>query len=261
MIIFLALSLTFSAKAQQDPHFSMFWNNYSIINPAASGLYYKHQASAQWRHQSKTTGSEAITGGYNTKLDFIHGGLGVAYLYEKFGSPTYQRANLDYSYQIKLNETNVLSAGIGLGVIYRDYSDWPVSFRPKNETAFAMNLGVVYKNEKLSVGLSSTQVNMKERDFIIFADYVLNITPDIDLKPRILARADVKMYGEFSLMGSFKKQYWLGAGYRSLNTVYFMAGWDIREKFRIGYSYSLTTSKSKLIPRDTHEVVLAFLLK
>jgi hypothetical protein len=40
-----------------------------------------------------------------------------------------------------------------------------------------------------------------------------------------------------------------------------MGGWDIMEKFRVGYSYDLTLNKLKSISRGSHEIVLGLMLK
>lgn len=78
----------------------------------------------------------------------------------------------------------------------------------------------------------------------------------------MLVRTDmVKMSADFNLLVYYKKQYWLGVGYRTSDAICFMGGWDIKEKFRVGYCYDLTINQLSSISRGTHEIVLGFQLK
>ncbi len=261
----------------------MFWNNYSVINPAVSGLYYKHHANVSYRNQwDKVNGApNTITAGYNIKLDALHGGLGANYQYETIGLIEQGKANLNYSYHIKLGETGILAVGIAAGFVHAKSSgNWiPPTSTPDptlpvsgNKNAFFLNAGIVYKARKFSIGLSSTQINEPrvkgiyyyslQRHYYLFADYIFPIGNDYYVKPQVIVRTDeVKMSADFNVLGYFKNQYWIGLSYRTSDAVAFMGGWDIKEKFRIGYSYDLTINKLSSISRGTHEIVLGFMLK
>lgn len=272
-IFLLCSAVTF---AQQDPLFTMFWNNYALVNPAVSGLYYKHQASAAYRNQwvGVNGAPNSVNAGYNMKLDALHGGLGVTYLYDELGFTNQHRANLNYSYHFKIGENGILAAGISAGIASMKMDDnWIPSTTPSGKnTAFLLNAGVVYKARAFSVGLSSTNVNEPvvrnpyhytfARHYVLFADYTFNIGNDFELKPQAIVRTDaVKISADFNVLATYRKQYWLGFTYRTSDALCFMAGWDILQKFRVGYSYDLTINQLSGVSRGSHEVVLGFMLK
>lgn len=50
-ILFVLLLIVTKVNAQQEPQFTMYWSNYSLYNPAASGIFSKHYVSVSGREQ------------------------------------------------------------------------------------------------------------------------------------------------------------------------------------------------------------------
>jgi len=274
-LLFFILLITPLAKAQ-DSHNSMFWNNYTLFNPAASGLFYKHQANAMFRDQwvGVNGAPVTLTGNYNAKAAFIHGGIGVNYQHISIGFYWVQRFNLNYSYHWKLGKTGVLAAGVSAGIYgFGTGPKWvlPANSGPNKGSAFIMNVGLIYKTERFNLGLSSTNINEPEihnlafstnRNYYLNADYMFGIAPKFELKPQVLVRTDmVKYSADINLLAYYNKQYWLGVTYRTNAAIGFMGGWDIKEKYRVGYSYDMTINHLSSISRGSHEIIVAFLLK
>lgn len=189
----LFISLLSGYHAQQETFSSMFWNNYTLFNPAATGLFYKHQANVMYRDQwDKVNGApRTFTANYNTKLDFLHGGIGANYVHDKIGFTNTDRINLNYSYHLQLGKEGVLAAGISAGLIH-SATDPSLPYSSQKGNAFTMNFGLVYKTERLNIGLSSTNLNeptIKKlyysfaRHYYLNADYLFELTPHFDLKP------------------------------------------------------------------------------
>jgi len=133
-------------------------------------------------------------------------------------------------------------------------------------------LGLTYHWNKLTVGLSSTQVNANpgasgnyrpETHFFGMAEYTIDISNSFIVLPRVMYRTDGNVQtAEMNLMATYLKKYSLGFGLRNTNAYSFSAQIDLKEKFRIGYAYEVTNSKlNNGILNPTHEFVLGFLLK
>ena len=60
------------------------------------------------------------------------------------------------------------------------------------------------------------------------------------------------------LFGTYHDFYWVGFSWRRTDAVCFMGGVDLKGKFRIGYSYDLTTSYLKAKSQGSHEIVLGY---
>lgn len=283
-LLLTSFLLLFSAAAfaQQDKLLTQFWNAYQDINPGAVGLEYKHQATALYRNQwDKVNGApNTFTANYGIRLDAINSGLGLVFVHDAIGFARQNNAILNYSYHIKLGEKSILALGIGLGII--NFGMDPVWIPPTNVqdpslptsssgTNFDMNLGVVYKRDKLSVGFSTTHLNQKSistvnystaRHYILFGMYQFDLGTDFYLKPQVVMRTDaVKFSADINVLAYFKNKYWAGMTYRTSDAIAFMVGWDILEKFRIGYSYDLTINQLNNVSIGTHEIVLGLMLK
>ena len=117
-------------QAQQDQLTTQFWNNYAHINPATSGLEYKHSAAMLYRNQwDEVNGAPVmITANYNVLIKEHHG-LGVNYVYDKIAFNRRNEVNLNYNYQFVLGEhkgiQQKLSLGVAVGLInFSMNPDW-----------------------------------------------------------------------------------------------------------------------------------------
>ncbi len=281
LIFLLALTISSTVIAQQDPLLSIYWNNLSFINPAATGLFYKHQAAVNYRNQwDKVNGApNTLIAGYNTKIDKIHGGIGYNYQYKTIGFNQVHRLDVNYGYHFNLGNERVISAGISAGVQrFGVDPNWipPATVQdpslPQSSTqySFLSNIGMVYKGNSLSVGLSSTQFLSSERKnhlytsarhYNLFAACDIMVGQKFVVTPQFVVRTDaVKFSADFNLLARYKERYWAGITYRTADAVAFCAGWDIKEKYRVGYSYDRTINQLSSISKGTHEIVLGFLI-
>lgn len=270
--------------AQEDLLFTQFWNVKNFLNPATSGLNYKHQANAlarwQWLGVNGAPDSQLLS--YSMKLDKLHGGLGFSYLRDKIGFSTSNKAVINYSYQIKFKNEGIISFGLAAGI--QHYSSNPTWIPPTtspdsslpskfSDTKFTSDFGVAYSKNRFNSGISVTQLNQARygnnsiyyqsaRRYYIFTDYIFGDEDDFQIKPQILIRTDfVKLSADLNLMISYKSKYWIGLSYRTSDAISFSAGWNFLNEFRVGYSYDLTINKLSSISKGSHEVHLGFYLK
>jgi type IX secretion system PorP/SprF family membrane protein len=282
LIFLLALTISSTVNAQQDPLLTIYWNNLSFVNPGAAGLFYKHQAAVNYRNQwDKVNGApNTLIAGYNTKIDKIHGGIGFNYQYETIGFNQVHRLDVNYGYHFNLGNDRVISAGISAGLqrFGVDPNSIPPTTMPdpslpqsSTQYSFVSNIGVVYKARAIMVGISSTQFLHTEfknhfyapaRHYNLFAACDIMIGQKFVVTPQFLVRTDaVKFSADINVLAKYSERYWAGITYRTADAVAFCAGWDIKEKYRVGYSYDRTINQLSSVSRGTHEIVLGFLLK
>jgi len=268
LITLVLFSFSAAAIAQQEPLISMFWNNYAYFNPAMSGLEYRHQASVNYRNQwNGVNGApNSILGGYNAKIDRIHGGAGIYGMYETIGYNRVSKGLLNYSFQFKTGEEAVFSAGLGAGFRHladngSHFSQQSASYIP-DQTSLNVNAGVAFHWRNLNAGVSITDFTSIYNQFWIFADYLFDLSPNFGLRPAVLVRADgAGGFSEFTLRGIVKQHYWIGVNFNPDRHIGGMIGWDIKGKFRVGYTYEHTLGYLSTTSKGTHEAVLGILLK
>jgi type IX secretion system PorP/SprF family membrane protein len=285
----LALAISSSVSAQQDPLSTQFWNTLLHINPAAAGLEYRHEAHLQYRNQwSGSYSPSTAFANYAAKIDKIHGAAGVSYRFDNEGGVSYSHSALaHYAFHIPV-KNSVLSVGVSGGT-YTYVLDWdfvypqtpndPALPRSGDRTSFDMNAGVAFHAPKWNAGfgvthltapslsmqttaLSSTIYFDPARHYYFTGDYTFTLSDKWSIRPRFLAATNgVKAYTQLSVVGAYKN-IWLSGNARSTGFFGGAVGWDIRGKYRLGYAYEVYNSPlNNSIYYGTHEFTLGLLLK
>lgn len=279
--------------AQQEPINVLFWNNYLHTNPAMTGAVYKHQANLTWNNyavKNKYSGPDypqTTSANYALKLDKIHSGIGVSYRYD---TPSFTRIHtglISYAYHIPI-KSMFLSIGVSGGIKAMDlyFPDTAGVFRrsaygPK----FTSDFGIALRHEKWNVGASLTQWNgaiLRMKDsadysykfpahFWFFADYRFQLGENWSLTPRIQTVLDrIDLVAHIQAIATWKENLWFGAGVRAFVRgganvrITPMVGYDIKGRFRIGYSAVIAAGNNLLsgyYNTITHEAVLGLMLK
>jgi type IX secretion system PorP/SprF family membrane protein len=282
--ITLLLSLCMTAYAQQEPLTIQFWNHYSFFNPAMSGVEYKHQASITYRDQwSGFTGNpRTFLANYNTLLNEKHG-LGVNLMAEEIGLTKTKLAVINYNYRLLLNEEKAHFFTVGLGVGFGNTVVDNSLFLPPGSSTdpllvtattnyLKINAGIAYHWKNLLVGFGSTQINGRSVSkgnykpaihFFGMASYDWNIGSNFTITPRFYYRSDLNFQTtEVNALFTYMKKHSFGVGIGNRNVIQFIAQYDVKEKFRIGYSMEIVNSKlNNSIFQPTHEFVLGYVLK
>lgn len=250
---------------------SFFWNNYSITNPAATGLNARHYGFATYSFNiDPYFKSWDLAAGYDAKLASLHGGLGLNVTSGRFAWFGSNLANLNYSYHQNIGENNILAFGVAAGMLNIFNEELDTIYEARSETQFNLNLGTIFKGKNIELGISCTQLNqpsfgdsIKFRigpNLVFYGQYDFRLSNKFNLIPRFQFSnnngfSSIKLNTTFL----FKKQYWCGIGYFHRNTFSLMAGVDLFEKFRMGYSLELpfhSISQNRM----THSFAIAIML-
>lgn len=278
----LLLICSSSVKAQ-DPHYTQFFSNSVIMNPAFTGTAGCSRIISNFRDQWPEMTGNYITStlSYDQYIHPMRSSLGFTYVYDNAGDGTLQShgVNLTYAFPIKLKEDMMLSLGLNTGTGCRlfNWNDNP-SFgpyiNPTKDQKFYFNLGLggLFSYKNLTAGFSFDHINRPDIGFIttsrlpvnfkIHASNQFNLGQKATLTPTLLFMNQENFYQVLpAVIGtySFLK---FGAGTRfsdeNFDAVFGILGYQ-NSWMSISYSYDVTVSS--LSNRDTggsHEISAAF---
>ena len=285
-IIILTLIIGLKSYAQQDPQYTQYMYNMSVINPAYAtdenstingGLLYR----SQWARSigGPTTG----TGFFHTKItDRMEGGLSL--VHDEIGDVVKQTsAFADFAYVIPMGEKLKLSFGIKAGAtFYNANFDGFVYSDPTIDPAFNENINKTFPNvgaglfvftENYYVGLSVPNLletkHLEENNgrvsqgsenihFFLTGGYVLDLNDSFQFKPAFMTKyvngaplsVDVTANFRYNNLVEF------GIGYRLDDAYTGMVNFSLTDALRIGYAYDHTISNLDQFNSGSHEIML-----
>jgi type IX secretion system PorP/SprF family membrane protein len=257
----------------------MFWNHYSVYNPAATATnntYYAASSSRiQWTKINQRPLTQILL--FDYKIAKLNSGIGVNYTYDQLGYQASNNINLNYAYHLHLNKDKILTAGLSFGyqktnVDYAAFTaltlndpNIPIS---RNFSFFNLGAGLLYQKPHLLIGASAAQLNQASepnyknvRHLYFCTVGTFNLNSKFQLKPAIYFRHTVSAsLLEANIRTVYLKKYWIGSTFRVNNSLCFMAGIDVKEKYRISYSYDFFNNKLTTFGA-THELGLVLMIK
>jgi type IX secretion system PorP/SprF family membrane protein len=287
-VILLTFVLGTIGHAQQDPQYTQYMYNMSVINPGYAtddistinaGLLYR----SQWLGAigGPTTGSLFAHG---TITDRLEGGFSI--VHDQIGDVVKQTsAYIDFAYVLPMGETSKLSFGIKAGATFfsTDFNGFVYS-DPLPDPAFAENIsqtfpnigaGFFYFSDTYYFGISAPnllETKHLENDSGIVAQgsenmplfftggYVFEVSDTIKFKPAFMAKhvAGAPLSLDITSNVLFNEKIELGAAYRVNDSYSGMITIIMSPAVHIGYAYDQTTSNLGRFNRGSHEVSLLF---
>jgi len=278
--------LSLKGMAQQDPLYTQYMYNMSVINPAYAtdnpgmlnlgGLY-----RSQW---------VGIDGAPSTANFFAHTPvserveLGITIVHDEIGDWVKENnITADFAYVLPLNETNKLSFGVKGGISTFDANTSGLILNQLNDPAFqntnevfpVFGVGTFVFGEKYYLGLSApnlftakhleneqglSAIGEENIHYFLTGGYVFDLNQDFKLKPAFMARgvegaplsvdvtANVLMYNRLEA----------GIGYRFDESITGLINFAITPGLRVGYAYDYTTSNLSNYNDGTHEFLILF---
>jgi type IX secretion system PorP/SprF family membrane protein len=274
-----------SMFAQQLPHFSQYYLNDFLINPAVAGSRGYFEGVSTHRYQW-----EGITDAPRTYTLSVHGptknrkmGLG-GYIFTDIVGPTRRTGfNLAYAYHLKINEKLKLSLGINAGLLQfmidgskitlRDQNDAIITNGVQSELVPDAGFGLYLYHEKYYFGFSAPQLlNTKVEffdegentsgtlpsHFFVTGGYKIQAAEDFVVEPIVFVKyvkpAPVQVEGTLRLI--YKNQVWVSGTYRDKDAITASLGFVLSNSFTVAYSYDFTTTNLKHYSDGTHELMI-----
>ena len=284
-IAILALAIT-ELRAQQDPHYTQYMYNMSVMNPAYAGSKESISGGFLYRKQWVEIEDAPTTGTF-----FIHSpvgrnvGLGLSVISDKIGPVEETNFYGDFSYTLNLGGEHRLAFGLKAGAtmhkidfntIYPtlpDLGDDVFGQGNPNNTFLNIGSGVFYYTDKYYVAFSvPNMLKSKYLDFdgrqygtdvihyFLTGGYVFDINPNLKFKPFAMIKSSVNAPTSFDVSTNFMfyDKLELGATYRLEDSFGAMVNFAITPSLRIGYAYDHIISDLKVVTPASHEVMLLF---
>ena len=289
-ISFCLILIGLNGYGQQDPQFTQYMYNMSVINPAYAtaeegilnigGLY-----RAQWL---------GIDGGPTTGTFFAHTPLnekievGISFVNDNIGDIINENNIFaDFAYVLQVDEKSKLSLGIKAGFTFfnTDFSGFnlqsgdvstDIAFNENiNKTFPNLGIGGFYFGENYYAGLSIPNLlttkhletengikstGVQDIHFFLTGGYVFDFVNDLKLKPAIMIRGvkGAPLAVDLTANVLINKKLEAGIGYRLDDSVSALVNFRVRPDLRIGYAYDYTTSNLSSYNSGSHELFVLF---
>lgn len=286
-ILVLLFGVTLMVSAQQIPHYSQYWLNDYVLNPAVAGTKNYFEAKSNNRYQWV-----GITDAPRTYILSLNGPIakekmGVGgYVFTDIVGPTRRTGGYgSYAYHLKLTEDIKLSLGLSAGVLQFAVDAAKISLRDEFDPALSNNLqsvvmpdasfGFLAYAKNWYAGATANQLfNNKIKFFdaaslnnstsklalhaTAMAGYKYFVTDDIAIEPSVFVKfvSPVPVQVDGSLRVMYREKIWAGATYRTSDAIVATIGYVMGENLTFGYAYDYATSNLKNYSTGTHELMV-----
>lgn len=284
-ILTFALTIgSLSLAAQQEFQTTHYMFNGLSLNPAYAGVHDGISTSFLYRNQ--WVGFE---GAPNTQLASIHSpinnrpiSLGALVFRDQLGLSSEYGAYFSYAYRIALTDKLKLSMGLqasahNFAVEYSQAEngvfDSGDNLGDISEFKWNFGTGLLLHTDRLYVGVSVPQILNKKLDindpdgnfaqlvrhFYLTAGWAFDAGPDLVLKPNILMKSvgNTPLQFDLNMNALIKKFLWVGASYRSFDSIDAIIGFQISPKLLVSYATDFTLTE---IDNQSHEVMINYLI-
>ncbi len=284
----IALLLTGSVSAQQDPQFTQYMFNLLAINPAYAGSADRVSIKALSRHQWV-----GFAGAPTTQTLTVHAplaleslGVGGSLMRDQHGPVTQYGFMLDVAYRMFLGHGNKLAFGIkgGMNLFQGKFGELhPIEtgdqvFQSNVQQKFdpQFGFGVMYYGDRFYIGLSSPKILRTDffnvdslalvslpgqrAHWFLSGGYVFDLNTYMKFKPTFVLKAVDGAPLSFDLSANFLfyEKFWLGAMYRHTDAIGLLAQYMIGNNLSIGYAYDYPLSPLHNYSGGSHELMVGF---
>lgn len=280
--LFLVLGL-YTASAQQDPQYTQYMYNMSVVNPAyagsnegltLTGLYRDQWSKLEGNPTTFTFSAHAPVG---SKV-----GLGLSAIKDELGPVKETNIYADFSYSLNLGGSAKLALGLKAGATFHDVGLANLELQDPADPFFSENINNVYPNigagaffytDNFYLGLSVPNmlksVHLDENGmkfgsevnhFFATAGYVFQVTDNFKLKPSTMVKSafNTPISFDANLNALFYDRFEIGGSYRYEDSFSGIVGFQVTDYLRIGYAYDHITSDINAYTDASHEIILTF---
>lgn len=287
IILIKALILigVFSVYAQQEPQYTQFMYNQSIINPAYVGstetgsffgLY-----RTQWVGLEGAPKTAALS--YNQPIKGSNLGYGISVLNDRIGPSDETQFSIDLSYTIFLKEDSKIAFGIKTsGNLLNINFNLLNQFNPGEQilennvsNRFSPNIGAgfFYYTKESYLGLSAPMILDTKRyndiensevnqrfNLYLTGGKAFDINYYMKFKPAFIAKAvnGSPLQLDLSANFMFNDKFTFGASYRWSSSMSLLAGFKVNKSIFIGYGFDKEATRLSNYNSGSHEIFLQF---
>ena len=272
-----------TAYSQQEPLYSQYYNNFTLLNPAYAGTHdfftVTSSVRSQWVNEPEgpRTGSLSFHGGLGNNI-----GFGLSAVFDKVYVLSETHLYADVSYAIKTSEKSMLSFGLKGGGSFVNVD--LLSLGITDDVLFSENIndfkpnigaGAFFYTNQFYISLSALNllgnkyydrsdglITSATDNMIIYlsSGYNFKLNEYLSVKPSFLTRytKGAPWSTDVSLAVLFNKQIELGVSHRLGDSFAGLFQVRIKDNIRLGYSYESYLSNASPYNSGSHEISVAF---
>ena len=294
LILFFMICFVGALKAQQIPQFTQYMNNNYVINPAVAGMYDYYQVNTTIRNQwaginaGPRTSIISIFGKHND-----HVGLG-GIVYNDISGPTSRMGgSASYTYAFKIIEKIKISLALQAGFTQFKILKDNISVQDQNDPVMQggdavrtlpdATFGINFSGNRWYVGaafpqLLGSELKLMDDNFAriydtisqtgklashiyLLGSYSYQVNPVISVQPSVFLKSvrGAKTQIDFGVKSEYKQMIWIGMNYKmnnDLSAIAALLGYNINDRFNIGYSYGMPSADMSNYYSGSHEFML-----
>lgn len=287
-LLLLLLVCRTTVYSQQGPLMSHYMFNGLLLNPAYAGS--KEFVSTTMLYRKQWAGIEGAPVTYNGS---VHGllkkkklGLGALIQQDKIGvtKQTDFYGMLAYHLPVGLGKLSIgLQAGLSnfssevVNLTYWDPGDKVFAYNTFSNLLPNAGLGAYYYRDLFYAGVSapflisydpnesssfetSVPVHRMTRRYYVTAGGVIETEKELKFKPSMLIRYEsgAPLQYDVNLNMLINDIFWIGASYRSDESIIALFEYQISRKLRVGYSYDYTLGELGNYSSGSHELMIGY---
>ncbi|AWL78888.1 hypothetical protein DKB58_08015 [Capnocytophaga canimorsus] len=285
-VLILMLMFSVFGYSQQESQYTQYMYNTMQFNPGYTGSRGVGSLFGLYRTQWVGLDGAPKTSNlsFHTPIKNKNVGLGLSIHHETIGPQTDTNLMVDFSYTLNL-ENSKLAFGIKgtAGFFHIDYNKLRLQdsgdyiFTGGDNRIFSPNVGagLYWYSDNWYLGLSvptlletdvysrndrSISVLKNTQHYYLIGGYVFDLSDSVKFKPAALSKL---AYGaplqlDLSANFMFNERFVLGAAWRWSAAVSAMAGFQISDRWFIGYGYDFETTELSKYNSGSHEIFLRY---
>jgi len=282
--IFIVVIISQSAGfAQQDPHFTQYFDNTLFVNPAYAGS--KGVLNVTGIHREQWVGFDgrprSTTLSIHSPLAYESVGLGLTMVNDQAGPVKQTMIYGDFSYSFKVGKRGQkLSFGIKGGINLINIGTSSLETTTDGDPKLLQNVrnsvnpnfgaGIYYHTPKFFIGASTpkmieasydgSKTNLEKRHYFGIIGGVFTLSNHWKLRPT----AQVKMTQgapvsvDASVAGIFRERFWIGAMYRLDAAFGAFVQYQITPQFKLGVASDFGTQAIRKYNDGTFELLVSY---
>lgn len=273
-----------SATAQQDPHYTQYFDNMLFINPAYAGS--RGMLNMTGIHREQWVGFDgrprSSTFSIHSPLSYESVGLGLTAVNDVVGPMTQTMFYVDASYTLKFkNSKSKLAFGVKGGInlinIGREGLNTGTPDDPKllqnirNNVNSNFGFGIYYHTPSFFLGVSSpklleqsydeiSKTNLERRHYFATIGGVITMNDKWKLRPSTLVKIteNAPLSVDLTMAAIYNEKLWIGANYRLLAAFGAFVQVQVSPQFKVGFASDFGTQKLRNHNDGTFELMMSY---
>lgn len=273
-----------SATAQQDPHYTQYFDNMLFINPAYAGS--RGMLNMTGIHREQWVGFDgrprSSTFSIHSPLSYESIGLGLTAVNDNIGPMNQTMFYADASYSIKFkNHKGKLALGVKAGINLINIGKDGLNTNDPNDPKLLQNIrnnvnpnfgfGIYYHTPGFFIGLSTPKLlersydelsttNLERRHYFGTIGGVIPVSDKWKLRPSSLVKITegAPLSLDLTMAAIYNEKLWLGANYRLLAAFGAFVQVQVSPQFKIGVASDFGTQKLRNHNHGSFEIMLSY---